>query len=685
MAGGRGCDNDRDHQYCELCGKMENLLRCGRCRSSFYCSKEHQRQDWKKHKQVCVGMAHAEGKTPPVAGNGALNQGPCSRSTQRDVSGAETLPCPRSTQRDKSGAETLPCPRSTQRDESGAETLPCPRSTQRDVSGAETLPCPRSTQRDVSGAETLPCPRSTQRDVSGAETLPCPRSTQRDVSGAETLPCPRSTQRDVSGAETLPCPRSTQRDVSGAETLPCPRSTQRDVSGAETLPCPRSTQRDVSGAETLPCPRSTQRDVSGAETLPCPRSTQRDVSGAETLPCPRSTQRDVSGAETLPCPRSTQRDVSGAETLPCPRSTQRDVSGAETLPCPRSTQRDVSGAETLPCPRSTPRDVSGAETLPCPRSTQRDVSGAKTLPCPRSTQRDVSGAKTLPCPRSTQRDVSGAETLPCPQSTQREVVVGGTTLSAINEEDYTQKSGAACAAGRRDEGLERPNGHSKPILQKLALEYIVPCMNKHGICVLDDFLGQEFGDRIAGEVKALHSTGRFTDGQLVSQKSSDSKDIRGDQITWVEGKEAGCKAIGHLMSSMDDLIRHCGSKLGNFRINGRTKAMVACYPGKGTGYVRHVDNPNADGRCVTCIYYLNKNWDAKANGGVLRIFPEGKSLFADIEPKFDRLLFFWSDRRNPHEVQPAFGTRYAITVWYFDGDERARAKQKYQTGDKSED
>ncbi|XP_061644969.1 egl nine homolog 1 isoform X1 [Phyllopteryx taeniolatus] len=226
-----------------------------------------------------------------------------------------------------------------------------------------------------------------------------------------------------------------------------------------------------------------------------------------------------------------------------------------------------------------------------------------------------------------------------------------------------------------------PNGQtscSSP--QKLATEYVIPCMNKHGICVVDNFMGEETGLSILEDVKALHKTGRFTDGQVVSQKSDSTKNIRGDKITWVDGKEAGCEKIRFLTSRMDDLVRHCNGKLGNYAINGRTKAMVACYPGNGTHYVRHVDNPNGDGRCVTCIYYLNKDWNAKEYGGLLRIFPEGKAQFADIEPKFDRLLFFWSDRRNPHEVQPAFATRYAITVWYFDADERARAKEKYLTG-----
>ncbi|XP_038645253.1 prolyl hydroxylase EGLN3-like [Scyliorhinus canicula] len=214
--------------------------------------------------------------------------------------------------------------------------------------------------------------------------------------------------------------------------------------------------------------------------------------------------------------------------------------------------------------------------------------------------------------------------------------------------------------------------------QELVNNYIGPCMNCYGICIKDNFLGERLGSKILLDVLSLHQNGTLMDGKVVSPLSIPTRSIRGDKIAWVDGKEESCSNIGLLMARLDELILYSTGRLGNYIINGRTKAMVACYPGHGTGYVRHIDNPNGDGRCVTCIYYLNRDWDIHVHGGLLQIFLENRSEVANIEPLFDRLLIFWSDRRNPHEVKPAFTTRYAITVWYFDGKERLEAKERFK-------
>lgn len=232
-----------------------------------------------------------------------------------------------------------------------------------------------------------------------------------------------------------------------------------------------------------------------------------------------------------------------------------------------------------------------------------------------------------------------------------------------------QGSGRGCDADL--DGAHVPVG-------RLALEYVVPCLALYGLCVKDAFLGEALGGRILAEAEELRRAGKLRDGELVSPRTVPARSIRGDQIAWVEGREPGCQAIGALIARVDQLILHCAGRLGGYDVQGRTKAMVACYPGNGRGYVRHVDNPHGDGRCVTCIYYLNRHWDSKVHGGILQIYPEGRPVVANIEPIFDRLLIFWSDRRNPHQVKPAYATRYAITVWYFDAKERAEAKGRHQ-------
>jgi hypothetical protein len=44
---------------CEICNKTEDLKRCVRCRAVLYCNKEHQKEDWKKHKMICSLLAEA--------------------------------------------------------------------------------------------------------------------------------------------------------------------------------------------------------------------------------------------------------------------------------------------------------------------------------------------------------------------------------------------------------------------------------------------------------------------------------------------------------------------------------------------------------------------------------------------------------------------------------------------------
>ena len=143
-------------------------------------------------------------------------------------------------------------------------------------------------------------------------------------------------------------------------------------------------------------------------------------------------------------------------------------------------------------------------------------------------------------------------------------------------------------------------------------DLIIRDLNEFGFCVIDDFL--ENGSEILSEVILMYTNGRFKAGQVVNNKVMDTHMIRGDHIAWVDGTEQDSFNIGFLIQSLDYIIMRCNTshtsgELSKYMIKRRTKAMIACYPGNNSKYVRHIDNPNNDGRCVTCIYYLNKDYN----------------------------------------------------------------------------
>ena len=146
----------------------------------------------------------------------------------------------------------------------------------------------------------------------------------------------------------------------------------------------------------------------------------------------------------------------------------------------------------------------------------------------------------------------------------------------------------------------------------------------------------------------------------------------------------------------------------------RSRVMVTKYEGKddlSSHYDKHLDNGNKNGRKVTAIYYVNKDW-RRVNGGCLRLYlrnhcngvkkdtekgtqnkfsndnrnndfsnGEANEIYCDVEPLFDRLVLFMSDARTPHEVLPTHKDRFAVTVWFWDHVEKAASERVRNNGD----
>ncbi|KAK0410536.1 hypothetical protein QR680_005182 [Steinernema hermaphroditum] len=225
------------------------------------------------------------------------------------------------------------------------------------------------------------------------------------------------------------------------------------------------------------------------------------------------------------------------------------------------------------------------------------------------------------------------------------------------------------------------NRHQAIALRLKAIaDHVIYSLNEYGWAVVDNFLGPGHCATTNREIETLYNKDLFSDGQLMGKSGENNSDkgIRSDEIYWFDSSDNRAQkasTIRLLVSMIDSVTVHFNGKIP-YTISGRSRAMIAVYPGNGTRYVKHVDNPIRDGRCVTSIYYCNENWDLNRDGGTLRLYPESSAVPMDIDPQGDRLVFFWSDRRNPHEVLPVMRNRFAITIWYFDKSEKEESRRR---------
>ena len=125
------------------------------------------------------------------------------------------------------------------------------------------------------------------------------------------------------------------------------------------------------------------------------------------------------------------------------------------------------------------------------------------------------------------------------------------------------------------------------------------------------------------------------------------------------------RAIDELV--LDHLARACPKRLGGLADRTRDAAE---YPGRGSRFVRHVDNTGRDDRRLTVLCYLSPDY-AGEHGGALKVYDADD---ADGSRGVEGGARGWDDRdvltgRDAPRGVAERRSRLSFTVWYYDETE----------------
>ena len=186
---------------------------------------------------------------------------------------------------------------------------------------------------------------------------------------------------------------------------------------------------------------------------------------------------------------------------------------------------------------------------------------------------------------------------------------------------------------------------------------IVDDLAIHGWSLTPDFLPPDTVARLAREIRQHFAQGDMHQAGVSLERQVNTH-IRSDLILWLdEGKLTPTQRI--YFDALEQLRQevNAGLQLGIFEFEGH----AALYPA-GSFYQRHLDRfQNNNQRSLSCILYLNRNWQ-ESDGGLLRLYLD-ETEHMDIVPKDGVFVTFLSNRFW-HEVLPANRERLSITGWF---------------------
>jgi hypothetical protein len=127
-----------------------------------------------------------------------------------------------------------------------------------------------------------------------------------------------------------------------------------------------------------------------------------------------------------------------------------------------------------------------------------------------------------------------------------------------------------------------------------------------GWAAMDGFLGAADAESIRAQVRGLRDSdgslfvlGRTGGGHDGNGKTYSEQVVRGDRVARLNGDDDRVPGLRSLLHKADQLVRVMARSVPELRqIVSRSQPMLACYPGNGAGYIRHVDNPGGNQRVL---------------------------------------------------------------------------------------
>ncbi|MDO9421160.1 MAG: 2OG-Fe(II) oxygenase [Herminiimonas sp.] len=183
-------------------------------------------------------------------------------------------------------------------------------------------------------------------------------------------------------------------------------------------------------------------------------------------------------------------------------------------------------------------------------------------------------------------------------------------------------------------------------------------LTEHGWSQQNFFLTEELTIVLAAECHLLNDGGEM---KLAGVGRGDDLAVRptmrGDQIVWLKaGQSIACDRYLQIMENLRVALNRT-----LFLGLDEYESHFAFYV-PGASYVKHLDRfRDDDSRTVSVVIYLNPDW-LPAQGGALRLHPDGKSS-EDITPTGSRLVLFMSADML-HEVLPATRDRISLAGWF---------------------